>query len=220
MAYTIMPTLPLSMAKGFHKSWNFNTVLQKVAAGRGNASVSLTPYALWDMEVDLDHITGNEALVSSTVAAFMGTMMACQGRNQLFLFTDPQDSSISYANSGMLNVTTGAAAPMGTAGDGVSTQFQLARSIGGVAWDVIQNLNGSATVKVNGTVVTAVSISSTGVATFTSAPASGATLQWTGSFYFLCRFSEDTIDATRSYTTNSGTDQWDFISIKFSSEFV
>jgi uncharacterized protein (TIGR02217 family) len=220
MSYTIMPTMPLSMAKGLKKSPAFNTAFQKVAAGRGNASVSLTPYALWDMEFDLDSITGNEAIASSTVAAFMGTMMACQGRNQLFLFTDPQDNSVSYANSGMLNVTNGAAAPMGTTGDGVSTQFQLARSIGGVAWDIIQNLNGSATVKVNGSVVTAVSISSTGVATFTSAPANGATIQWTGSFYFLCRFSEDTIDATRSYTINSGTDQWDFTSIKFQSEFV
>ena len=42
----------------------------------------------------------------------------------------------------MLNVTSGAAAPMGTTGDGTSTQFQLARSIGGVAWDGDQNLNG------------------------------------------------------------------------------
>ena len=65
MSYTIMPTLPLSMAHGLKKSPAFNTALQKVAAGRGNASVSLTPYALWDMEFDLDHITGNEALLSS-----------------------------------------------------------------------------------------------------------------------------------------------------------
>ncbi|MGA7590210.1 MAG: DUF2460 domain-containing protein [Candidatus Sulfotelmatobacter sp.] len=215
-----MPTLPLSMAKGLKKNPNFNTVFQKVAAGRGNASVSLKPYPTWDFEFDMDRITGNEALAASTVASFLGTQMACQGRNNLFLFTDPQDNTVSYATSGMLNVTAGAAAPMGTAGDGSSTQFQLARSIGGVAWDVIQNLNGSITVKVNGTVTTPSSISSTGVATFSSAPASGATLQWAGNFFFLCRFSADTVDATRSYTINSGTDQWDFLSIKFSSEFV
>lgn len=98
--------------------------------------------------------------------------------------------------------------------------FQLARSIGGIAWDIIQNLNGSITVKVNGSVVVPASVSSTGVVTFTSAPAWGATLQWTGNFYYLCRFAEGTLDATRSYTINSGTDQWDFSSIKFSSEFV
>jgi uncharacterized protein (TIGR02217 family) len=220
MSYTIMPTLPLSMAKGLAKSPNFNTVLQKVAAGRGNASVSMTPYALWDFEFDMDRITGNESAVSSTVAAFLGTMMACQGRNQLFLFTDPQDNSVAYGNSGMLNVTAGAASPMGASGDGVSTQFQLARSIGGVAWDLIQNLNGSILVQVNGSGVVPASVSSTGVVTFTTAPANNATLQWTGNFYFLCRFSEDTVDATRSYTINSSTDQWDFSSIKFSSEFV
>ena len=220
MSYVIMPTLPLSMAKGVKKNPHFDTVFQPVAAGRGNASVSLTPYALWDFEVDMDRITGNEAVALSTVAAFMGTMMACNGRNGLFLFTDPQDNVVSYANSGMLNVTNGAAAPMGTTGDGTSTQFQLARSIGGVAWDVLQNLNGSIAVKVNGAVVVPASVSSTGIVTFTSAPANGATLQWAGSFYFLCRFAEDTVDATRSYSISSGTDQWDFSSIKFSSEFV
>jgi uncharacterized protein (TIGR02217 family) len=220
MSYVIMPALPLSMAKGLRKNPNFNTVFQKVAAGRGNASFSLQPYPTYDFEFDMDRITGNEALTSSTVASFLGTQMACQGRNNLFLFTDPQDSAVSYANSGMLNVTPGAAAPMGTTGDGTSTQFQLARSIGGLAWDVLQNLNGSITVKVNGSVVVPSSVSSTGVVTFSSAPASSATLTWTGSFYFLCRFAEDTVDATRCYTVNSGTDQWDFNSIKWSSEFV
>jgi uncharacterized protein (TIGR02217 family) len=220
MSYTIMPTLPLSMAKGLKKSPSFNTVFQKVAAGRGNASVSLMPYACWQFEFDMDSIQGNEAEASSTVTAFLGTMMACQGRNQLFLFTDPADNSVAYGNSGMLNVTTGAAAPMGTTGDGTSTQFQLARSIGGVAWDVIQNLNGSITVKVNGSVVVPASVSSTGVVTFSSAPANNATLQWTGSFYFLCRFDEDTVDSTRTYSINSGTDLWDIASIKYTSEFV
>jgi uncharacterized protein (TIGR02217 family) len=220
MSYVTMPAMPMSMAKGLKKNPNFNTVFQPVAAGRGNASIGLKPYPTWDFEFDMDRITGNEALTSSTVASFLGTQMACQGRNNLFLFTDPQDNTVAYAGSGMLNVTTGAAAPMGITGDGSSTQFQLARSIGGVAWDVIQNLNGSVTVKVNGTVTTPSSVSSTGVVTFSSAPANSATLTWTGNFYFLCRFSEDTVDATRSFTVNSGTDQWDFSSIKFSSEFV
>jgi|ERR1700723_62558 len=220
MSYVIMPALPLSMAKGLHKSPVFNTVFQKSAANRANASVALQPYATWQFEFDLDAIQGNEAVASSVVASFLGTLMACNGRNGLFLFPDAQDNAVSYANSGMLNVTNGAASPMGTTGDGTSTQFQLARSIGGIAWDVIQNLNGSITVKVGGSVVVPASVSSTGVVTFTTAPANNATLAWQGSIYFLCRFDEDTVDAVRSFTYNSGNDTWDISSIKFASEFV
>jgi uncharacterized protein (TIGR02217 family) len=220
MSYPVMPSLPLSMAKGLKKAPVFNTVVQKVAAGRGNSSTSLTPFACWSFEFDLDRITGSEAAAASVLAQFMGTFMACSGSAQLFLFTDPQDNAVVYANSGMLNVTPGAAAPMGTTGDGSSTQFQLGRSVGGAAWDVIQSLNGSITVKVNGSPVSPASVSSTGLVTFTSAPANGATLTWQGSFYYLCRFSEDTVDAARVFTVNSGTDQWDISSVKFSSEFV
>lgn len=217
MSYTIMPALPISMAKGLKKTPVFDTVLQKVAAMRGNGSTSLTPYASWAFEFDLDRITGNEAAATSVIAQFLGVFMACQGSNQPFLFTDPQDNAVSLINSGMIGFTT--AGPI-VAGDGATTQFQLARSIGGVAWDLIQNLNGSIVVKVNGSPVTPASVSSTGLVTFTTAPTAAATLEWEGSFYFLCRFSEDTVDAVRAFTMNSGTDQWDVDSLKFSSEFV
>jgi uncharacterized protein (TIGR02217 family) len=146
--------------------------------------------------------------------------MQTQGSAGLFLFTDPQDNTVTQSTGIMLNVTAGAGTPMGQTGDGASTKFQLARLIGGSGVDVIQNLNGSITVKVNGSTVVPASVSSTGVVTFTAAPASFANLTWSGSFYFLCRLDADTLDSTRSFTTNSGIDQWDFASIKFSSEFL
>lgn len=223
MSFTIMPALPISMAKGLHKSPVFNTVVQTTAAMRTNSSVALMPFPAWAFEFDMDKITGNEASAASTLALFFAVFMACQGRNQLFLFTDPQDHAVALSTSAMLNVTAGAASPLGVTGDGSSTQFQLARTIGGVGYDLVQNLNGTAVIKVNGTtktVVTDYSISPTGVVTFVSAPANGATLQWSGSFYFLCRFTEDTVDAARAFTTNNGTDTWDISSIKFASEFV
>jgi hypothetical protein len=211
------------MGKGLKKSPAFNNAVQRVAADRGNAAISFKPYPTWNFEFDMDRITGNEAAASSVLAQFMGTLMVCNGSAQLFLFTDTQDNALVYANSGMLDVTPASATPMGTTGNGVSTKFQLARSIGGIAWDVIQNTNGSPAIKVNGVTKTAgtdYSISSTGVVTFVAAPANGFSLTWQGSFYFLCRFSDNTVDSTRVFTTNSGTDQWDVSSITFSSEFV
>lgn len=220
MSYINMPALPLSMAKGLKKSPVFNTAVQKTQANRANAAASFTPFATWAFEFDLDKITGHEQAAASVIAQFLGTFMACQGRGQLFTFTDPQDSAVTYANSGMLNVTPGAATPMGTAGDGTSTVFQVARSIGGLAWDVIQAFNGSILVKVNGSIVTPASVDDTGVVTFSIAPGMGDTITWQGSFFYLCRFEEDVVDAVRAFTMNSGTDQWDVSSIKFASEFV
>jgi len=218
MSYTIMPALPMSMAKGLRKAPAFNTAVQEVAAARGNAAAGLKPYCTWEFEFDLDKISGNEAAAATVIAQFLGTYMACYGRNKLFLFTDPQDFAVTHASgSGML-----AFKPTGPSavGDGTSTQFQLARLIGGAGWDIVQNLNGAIQIKVGGVVVVPASISPTGLVTFTTPPINGATLTWQGSFYFLCRFDEDTQDMTRVFTMNNGTDLWDISSVKFSSEFV
>jgi hypothetical protein len=220
MSITIMPPLPLSMAKGLHKAPVFNTVVQPTAAKRVS-SVSLTPYPTWAFEFDLDAITGNEGAATSTIASFLGTLMVCQGRATTFLFTDPQDSTVSYSTSGMLNVTAGAANPMSSTGDGTSKNFQLARSIGGVSWDILQNVS-VGSLKVSGvpqSLGVNYTISSLGVITFGTAPANNAVLTWAGSFQFLCRFTEDTVDAVRIFTVNSGTDLWNISGIKFESEF-
>jgi hypothetical protein len=199
-----MPALPISMAKGLKKTPHFNTVSQKTAAGMTSA-VSLKPYPTWDFELDLDSIQGNEALASSVLAQFMSIYMATSGGAGLFLFQDPQDSMVTASQFGV--------------GNGTTTTFQLSRTING-AQDIIQNWISPPSVYVNGVLSTTSLISNTGVVVFTTAPASGAVLTVTGTFYFLCRFAEDTIDAVRSFTRNSGVDLWDVNSIKFSSEYV
>lgn len=206
MSYLILPTLPLSLAKGLKKTPNFSTVLQKTAAGISSA-ISLKPYPTWDFEFGLDYVQGNEGVNSNAVSEFFGAFMAAAGRGQLFLFTDPQDNAVSAMQFGT--------------GDGSTTAFQLSRYVNGVGVDVIQNLNGTPNIYEAGTLTTPSSISSTGVVTFSSAPASGAALTWTGSFYFLCRFAADTLGGTRVFTINNqSSDQWVFDGVKFSSEFV
>lgn len=205
MAYPVMPSLPISMAKGLGKKPNFNSIGQETAAGVGNSFVGLKPYPTTDFEFDLDNIQGNEALGASVMSQFMGTFMACGGRAVLFQFTDPQDNQAT-------NMTFGT-------GDGSTVAFQLSRQWGG-ATDIIQNPVGSINIYVDGVLTAPASVSTTGVVTFSSAPANGATLTWTGAFCYLCRFAADTVDAVRSFTTNNGVDQWNISSIKFSSEFV
>jgi uncharacterized protein (TIGR02217 family) len=222
MSISVMANYPIAMSKGLKKSPTANSIVQKTVANKGVASASLQPYPTWVFEFDMDRITGNEALASSVIASFIGIHIACNGRAFPFLFIDPQDNAVTQINSGMLNVTPGAAQPMGQFGDGASKQFQLARIYGsaGVPNDIIQNVAGSISVYVNGSFTTAYSVDGLGVVTFNSAPANGATLTWSGNFYFYVRFESDNLDCTRVYTENSGTDQWDVSSIRFSSEFI
>ena len=198
----VMPTMPISMASGLKKSPVFNTVKQKTVAGLTSA-VALMPYPCWSFEFSMDSITGRETF--GVVSRFLGTFMATAGGANLFLFTDPQDNYVTLAQFGT--------------GDGTTTSFQLSRNIHG-AVDIIQNVTGTPKVYVSGTLTTPASISSTGVVTFTTAPALHAPLTWTGGFAYACRFAEDTIDATRTFTVNSGIDHWTMSGIKFESEFL
>jgi hypothetical protein len=148
------------------------------------------PFGTWDFELDLSYIDGGEAVADSALQSFLGCYRAACGSGGFFLFTDPNDNTVSQIDGVLLNVTPGAAAPMGKTGDGVSTKFQLARTIG-QSDDVIQSIEG-AQIYVNGLPATG-AISTTGVVTFDSAPPADAMLSWDGSFRYLCQFTDDTI---------------------------
>lgn len=90
-----------------------------------------------------------------------------------FLFTDPDDSSVTDQLLG--------------AGNGSNTIFQAVRTLGGFV-EVIDSLIAVTNVKVNGTPVSHSANTSTGVITTSAAPAGGSTVTWTGTFYRRCRF--------------------------------
>lgn len=214
--------MPWIRAEGFHKTPHFNTITMKPAAGRGVVTASLAPYATWDFQLALSLFIGSEAEAESLVAQWIGLFLQTQGATGFFFFQDPNDNAISVSNGTMLNVTPGAAAPMGNQGDGSSVMYQLARYIGG-GFDIIQNVNGTPSLYVNGTYTSAYSVSSTGVITFETAPPLDATLQWGGNFYFLCQFQEDTLKDLARFYQNGGNAQealWDCGDVRFSSVFI
>jgi uncharacterized protein (TIGR02217 family) len=218
MSYPVMSTsVPWSLVKsGFHKGPSFNSLVQPTAAGRGTSSLSLKPYATWLFNVDLNNVEGGESVQASVLQMFLGCFMACCGRGIFFLFTDPNDNTVTVTQSCLLNVTPGAATPMGQVGDGVSTLFQLARKIDqGV--DILQQVS-SVVVNVNGTPATCGILN--GLVTFAAAPANGAVLTWSGSFQYLCQFTEDTMKDLARVSKNSGGFLWACNSIEFESQFV
>ena len=219
MSYPVMsPTMPWSLVKsGFHKTPRFNSMVQKTAAGR-RSSIPLMPYAAWDFSVDLNMVLGGEAVQGSLLQQFLGCYMAACGQGGFFLFTDPNDNTVTQAQSRLLNVTPGAALPMGIAGDGVSTQYQLARVID-QATDILQP-NSSVTVYVGGSAVSATVDATTGIVTFATAPALHTVLTWAGSFQYLCQFKDDTLKDLARVNKNADGFLWSCGSIDFESVFV
>ena len=224
MSYPVMSTsIPWSLVKsGFKKTPHFSTITQKMASGR-RSTLSVMPYPTWDFAVDLNYILGGEAIAGSVLQSFLGCYMACAGSAGFFLFTDPNDNTVSQNEGVLLNVTQGAAAPMGLVGDGISQVFQLARAIGdpagigAVGYDIIQN---AAAEFYAGGIVNTGTVSPTGVVTFDTAPPAGTPLTWDGSFQYLCQFTDDTLKDLARVSKNTNGFLWSCSSIAFESVFV
>jgi hypothetical protein len=79
-------------------------------------------------------------------------------------------------------------------GDGTTTAFSMIRTIvTGGAQELVQNFVNAPFIFLNGAIDSSAnySIDEYGTITFTSAPGSGVVISWTGQFYYLCHFSED-----------------------------
>src|ERR1700743_2118205 len=179
----------------------FNTIVESPVSGRGETRISTTPYARWNFELTFPLVKGTFNDATSYLNQLVGFYMQMQGQANSFLFNDPQDNTISNS----------APATFGL-GDGSTKVFQLTRPIGNYQ-DIIQNLNGTPTIYVNGASTTAFTIDSLGVVTFTTAPANSAVLAWSGGYYFRCRFSDDSLSELSQVFTNT----WQLAQIKFQS---
>lgn len=104
------------------------------------------------------------------------------GRANLFRFADPDDG-------------TATAQSFGT-GDGTTTTFQLVRAISGLSFSWVDPVYYPVTAAIYKNAVLQTlgvdyTLSTTGLVTFTVAPAAAAALTWTGTFNWLCRFDDD-----------------------------
>jgi uncharacterized protein (TIGR02217 family) len=122
-----------------------------------------------------------------------------------------------YAEFGYLDPYDNAAVdmPFGT-GNGSTTQFQLSRTTtsGGLSFtEPMFAFVGNPIIYKAGVVQTAYTISN-GLVTFTTAPANGAALTWTGQYMFLCRFEEDSISPKQMMSQFWSLDGVAFKSVK------
>lgn len=182
MSSAVFPVLP-GLSWGIVKRPTFSTKIQRAVSGC-EARVQRMAYPLYEFDLSYEVLRGGAA--SAELQTLMGFYIARGGAFDSFLYVDPDDYAVVDQSFGT--------------GDSVSTTFQLVRTFGGGGFTLtepVQNVSGTPTIKVNGVAKVAgtdYTISSTGMVTFASAPASSSTITWTGSFYYRCRFKEDSAD--------------------------
>lgn len=158
------------------KTPTFMTLIQEAVSGKENR-LGLRQYPKWEFSLSYEIL--RDSVAFNELETFGGFFLQMRGQLDSFLYSDPQDNAVADQNFGT--------------GNGTTTAFQLSR-LWGVFSEPVQNVNAITNIKKAGVAVTAGSgytVSSTGLITFATAPANGAALTWTGSFYYRCRFTQD-----------------------------
>jgi hypothetical protein len=184
---TTPPSLPslAGLTWSRHKKPGFSTRVASHVSGR-EVRVALMNYPLYEFEVVYSGLASSATaafagLGASSLQSLMGFFLQLQGQFGTFLYSDPDDNSVT--------------AQAFATGDGSTTSFTMMRSLGGflepVGW-----VTAVANVYLNGTVQSSSSYSLTApnLLVFTSAPASGATASADFSYAFNCRFLDDQMD--------------------------
>ncbi len=185
---TTPPSLPAVAGLGWsrHKKPGFSTRVASHVSGR-EVRVALMSYPLYEFEAVYNGLssaatsaTAQAGLGASSLQSLMGFFLQLQGQFGTFLYTDPDD-----------NTVTGQAF---ATGDGSTTSFTIMRSLGGflepVGW--VTNL---ANVYLNGTRQTSgYSLTTPNTLAFTTAPGSGVVVSADFSYAFQCRFLDDQMD--------------------------
>lgn len=164
-------------------------IVQTAASGK-ETRLALWTNPIWHFELPFNYLKDDASRTGSNTYSDYRTMVGAflqrQGTFDTFLYDDADDDTVVNQNFGT--------------GDGSTVTFQLVRDFGGfLEW--IQNLNGAPTIKDNGSTVPPAnySVSSTGQITFTTAPLTGHALTWGGSFYYRCRFEENSWNDMQKY---------------------
>lgn len=179
MSNYALPSLP-GLAFNAIKAPAFSTKVKRSVSGM-EARAAFMAYPLWNFTLVYEVLRHGSI---NDLRQLMGFFLARQGQFDSFLFTDPDDNSVTDQ-------------AIGTGGGSVAA-FQLARTFGygsGATFtEPVQNVNAIANVKVAGVVKstgTDYTVSSTGLVTFVTPPSTGQAVTWSGSFYYRCRFLQD-----------------------------
>lgn len=125
-----------------------------------------------------------------------------QGQRYPFSFFDPYDNLVADQVVGV--------------GNGTQTLFQLTRSVGtpGLSFTEPVRRVLNPVIRVAGAVQSTYTIDSFGRLQLPAAPATGAQVTWSGSFMFLCRFTQDDLDPEQMTRDLWSLEGLEFMSVK------
>jgi uncharacterized protein (TIGR02217 family) len=177
-----LPTLP-GLAWSRRKKPAFNTRIASHASGR-EVRVALMNYPLYEFEATYgltSSASGFAGLGASSLQNLMGFFLQLQGQFGTFLYTDPDDNSVSSQGIGV--------------GDGTTTAFTFVRALGGFA-EPVGWVTTVSHVYLNGTPQSGGSYSLTTpkTLTITTPPGAGVVVSADFSFAFQCRFIDDQME--------------------------
>lgn len=198
MTLSVFPQLP-GLGWPLTRSPQWQTGVQTTQSGRElRAAYMSYPRYKWSANYELLRLAAGVAEFQQLIGFFN----LCSGMATPFLFTDPDDNAVASQSFGI--------------GDGSTTQFAVTKTFGGFA-EPAGYVNSGASIYVAGTLQSSgytLNSPYNGWITFTTAPASGAALSWTGTYAYVCRFLADTYDFDRNYSTLYGTKKLEFLSVK------
>jgi uncharacterized protein (TIGR02217 family) len=173
------------------------TLIQTSVSGLENR-VALWSAPRWRWTLSFNFLRDDSNDEFRTLLAFF---LARQGSYDSFLFDDPDDNAV-------------AGQPLGV-GDGVTTAFQLVRSLGGYAEPVLAP-HALTAVSVGGASIgSAFAVDPNGgVLTLAAAPAAGATVAADFTYYWPVRFMTDEVDFAKFMNRLWEQKKLDFISLK------
>jgi len=177
--------LPPYIEEGAQGGPEFSTVIQEAVSGQEQR---VRVWAKCRARYDIAYSILNSEDPVGSYKAVLALFYAHNGRFRPFRFKDWGDYQADNTNFGT--------------GDGSDTTFQLSKLYD--PSQVLLGVPGSLTyrreiylpattpvIKVNGVVTAALTINSTGLVTFTSAPTTGHALTWSGEFDIPVRFDTD-----------------------------
>lgn len=161
----------------------FQTLHQESVSGKDNP-IQLWPYPRRQWTIDFDLLRSDAAFLE--LQYMEGFFNSVAGSARAWLFSDPDDNAVTGQPFGL--------------GDGANAQFGLVRAFGGFVDPIFAPVP-TPTIYVDGLPAVNFSLGAQGLITFTSPPAIGAILTWTGSFNWVVRFDSDELPLSKFMDT-------------------
>ena len=173
MSSLVLPvTSGLKMERSKSPEWK---TITHVATSGKESRTAMMSYPRWSFSIQYEFL--QQDTLKTELTAFIGFYNQLQGGYDTFLYDDPYDNTVTNQAFGT--------------GDGTSKSFQLVRNMGGFI-EPLKDLNSAPIIQKDGVTTTAYTIAN-GIVTFTTAPELNSVLTWSGTFYFRCRFKEDSL---------------------------